>query len=213
MIKTFLTWTLAILVLAAIGTGLYLWWSLDLRWRPHAINRNQAEIGRMLDGSGWVSPGLTGPKLYVIAYRDCDDCNRYEAAEFPALQKAGVDTRVIVIARPDDNGQTRSSAAERSSVAELWINRNGGLYQRWTAGPAEAWTAPGVPAADGDIARSAVVEAGRDMIDKLTPLLRANGVAFGYPTLIWWTKDGKMQGCACRAPQTWPYVRKALGVR
>lgn len=210
MMRKILAWTLMVLFAVVIAGGLYLWWRLDLRWRPHVVGRNQAEIGKVLEGAGWVSPGLAGSKLYVIAYRDCAACARYAAAEFPALQKAGVDTRVILIARSDQNGQPKSTAVERSTVAELWVNRNWGLYQRWMASPPGAWTAAGIPPADGDVARSAVVEAGRDMADKLRPLLKANGVAFAYPVLVWWTRDDKMEGCACRSPQSWAYVRKDL---
>ncbi|MDR3512809.1 MAG: hypothetical protein P4L73_14330 [Caulobacteraceae bacterium] len=210
MMRKFTAWTLIVLFVAVIAGGLYLWWRLDLRWRPHVIGKNQAEIGKILEGAGWVSPGQTGPKLYLIAYRDCADCSRYEAAEFPVLQKAGVDTRVILVARADQNGQPKSTAVERSTVAELWVNRNWSLYQRWMASPAGAWTGAGIPAADGDVARSAVIGAGRDMAERLRPLLKANGVSFGYPMLIWWTKDGRMEGCACRAPRSWRYVRNDL---
>jgi hypothetical protein len=209
--KRFQAWATMILFIAAILGGLYLWWSLDLRWRPHVITKNQAEIAKVLDGAGWVSPGLAGPKLYLIAYRDCADCSRYEATEFPALQKAGVDTRVVMIARPDVNGLAKSTAAERSTVAELWVNRKWDLLQRWNASAGGAWTAQGVPPADGDVARSAVVEASRDVVDRLTPLLKASGINVSYPTLVWWTKDGKMEGCACSAPQSWNRVRGDLG--
>jgi hypothetical protein len=211
MMRKLQAWAMMIVFVGVIVGGLYLWWNLDLRWRPHEITKNQAEIARILDGSGWVSPGGSGPKLYLIAYRDCDACARYEASELPALQKAGVDTRVIMIARPDLNGLAKSTPAERSTVAELWVNRKWDLLQRWTAAPAGAWTAAGIPAADGDVARSAVVEAGRDMVDKLTPLIKANGIAFAYPTLVWWSKDGKMEGCACGASQSWRRVRLDLG--
>ena len=124
--KRFLAWTLMILFLVVVGGGLYLWWRFDLRWRPHVITKNQTEIAKILDGSGWISPGLTGPKLYVIAHHDCAACDALEAAQFADLQKAGIDTRVIAIARPDVNGQAKSTAAERSTVAELWVNRSWG---------------------------------------------------------------------------------------
>ena len=48
--------------------------------------------------------------------------------------------------------------------------------------------------------------------DLIVATLRANGITFGYPTLVWWTKDGKMEGCACRAQQSWSRVRHELGV-
>lgn len=205
-------WAMMILFLAVIGGGLYLWWKLDLRWRPHVVTKNQAEIGAILSGSGWVSPGGAGPKLYVIAYRDCAACNDFDTAQLPALRKSGVDTRVILFARPDRNGQSQSTAAERATVAELWVNRSWPLFQRWSAWPtATNWSAQGVPAADGDVARSAVVEAGRDMVGRLKPLLKANGVRMLYPVLVWWTPAGKMEACGCKASRSWVDVRHDLG--
>ena len=210
--KTIRNWFLTLVVFGAIGGGVFEYWNIDLRWRPHAITQDQPEIGKILKGSGWVSPGLSGPVLYMIAYRDCDACNRYADTEFAKLHADGVDTRVILVARDDVNGVSKSTAAERSTVAELWFNRSWALYQRWAAAPVETWTAPGIPPADGDVARSAVVEVGRDMVDRLTPLLKDNGIDFAYPTLVWWTKDGAMQGCACDNPKSYPFVRKGLGV-
>jgi hypothetical protein len=212
MMRRLQAWALLILFLAVIGGGLHLWWRFDLRWRPHVIKRQQGEIARLLEGSGWVSPGPAGPKLYLLTFRDCPACDRYQVAEFPALQKAGVDTRVIAIARADLNGQSRSNTAERSTVAELWVNRSWGLYQRWTASPSASWNAAGLAHADDDAARSAVVETGRQMTERLAPLLKANGIRFGYPLLVWWTRDGRMEGCACQAPQSWPRVRQDLGI-
>jgi hypothetical protein len=209
--KRLQAWAMMIAFFAAVCGVLYLWWSLDLRWRPHKIGKHQDEIAKILEGSGWISPGLTGPKLYVIAYRDCADCTRYEDAEFPRLQKAGVDTRVIMIARPDLEGAAQSTTAERATVAELWVNRGWALFQKWTSTPVADWTARGIAPADGDVARSAVVEAGRASIERLTPLLGDNGIKLTYPSLVWWTKDGKMEGCACSAPQTYGFVRKDLG--
>jgi hypothetical protein len=212
MLKRLRNWAVTLLVLAAIGGGLFEWWNLDVRWRPHEIAKNQAEIGKILSGAGWVSPGLSGPKLYMISFRACPDCIRYEETEFPKLQAAGVDTRVILVALPDVNGAAHSTAVERSTVAELWVNRSWPLYQKWMTTPIAAWTAPNIPPADGDVARSAVVEAGRDAVARLTELLRPSGVRFAYPTLIWWSKTGQMMGCACENPKTYANVRKDLGV-
>ena len=198
-------------VLVLIGGGLFEWWNLDVRWRPHEIAKNQAEIGKILEGSGWVSPHLTGPKLYMIAYRGSAESQRFINADFPVLHNAQVDTRVIMIARADENGASRSTASERSTVAELWVNRSWALFQKWIAASPDDWTAAGLPQADGDVARSAVVEVGQAALDKLTPLLRDNGISGGYPTLVWWSKDGKMQGCACTDPRGDRFVLKDLG--
>ncbi|MGA0602252.1 hypothetical protein ACO2Q3_16205 [Caulobacter sp. KR2-114] len=210
--KKIVPWLAAIAVLAVVGGGLYGWWAVDLRWRPHTIKTHQAEIAKALEGAGWVSPKLGPNKLYMVSYRSCPDCIRFEDEVFPKLQAAGVDTRVIMIARADHNGQSKSTPPERATVAELWINKSWKLYQDWAGvKPATAWTAPGVPAADGDTARTAVVDAGRNLVEQLRPLLKDNGVNFAYPTLIWWDKKGVMRGCACEKAQTYRYVLKELG--
>jgi hypothetical protein len=205
---------LMILVLGGAAVGGFLYWDHEYRWRPHVIGKDQEQIAKILDASGWVAPptpGTGAPKLYMIAYRGCEDCARFEKTALPDLRKAGVDARVIMIARPDVNGLPKSTAAERSTVAELWVNRSWKLYEKWTAAPLDDWPAQGIPPADGDVARSAVVEAGRDAVDKLKPLLNDNGIVVAYPIVIWWNKDGKMQGCACESASTDRFVLKDLG--
>ena len=105
---------LLILGLAAVvvvaGAVVYLMWDLDWRWRPHTITRNQAEMAQALGQSGWVSPHLTGPKLYLIIYNGCAPCRaRQLPTAVPKLQAADIDTRVIVIrpGRPERPGVVR----------------------------------------------------------------------------------------------------------
>jgi hypothetical protein len=208
-------WAALALTIVVAGAGLYGWWDLDLRWRPRTITRHQAEIATLLNQAGWVSPGGTGPKLYEIGFRSCTDCIRLHKEELPKYRKAGVDTRVIEVARRDVNGLSKSTPAERSTVAELWVNRSWDLLQQWEDTPPDAWTAAGIRPADGDAARSAAVEQGRLLVDKLRPLLRANGVnerPFRYPTLVWWDRKGRMRACACEDRRTYRYVRAELGV-
>jgi hypothetical protein len=78
-----------------------------------------------------------------------------------------VDTRVDQIARRDLNGVAQSTPAERATIAELWLNRSWPLMEQWEAVQADTWTAPGIAPADGDMARTAVVEAGRKLVDDL----------------------------------------------
>ena len=207
-------WGSLILILLVIGAGLYGWWALDLRWRPKTITRHQAEIASLLERAGWVSPGLAGAKLYEVGYRSCEDCVRLRLVEFPKYHKAGVDTRVIMVARRDFNGLSRSTPAERATIAELWANRSWPLLEAWENVPPDAWTAPGVKPADSDAARSAVVDQSRLLVQQLQPLLKDNGIdtdGFRYPTLIWWDKQGRMRGCACEKPPSYRFVRKELG--
>jgi hypothetical protein len=147
----------------------------------------------------------------MISFRTCPDCIRFRTEEFPRLHDKSVDTRVIEIARRDVNGLARSTPAERATVAQLWLTRDWKLMQAWEAVPADAWKAPGIPPADGDMARTSVVESGRSMVDKLTPLLKDNGVNFAYPLLVWWNDKGEMRACACERRETYRFVRRELG--
>jgi len=201
------------LAFVVVGGGLYEWWNLFGRFQPHPITTDQAQIGKILAGAGGVSPGLGGPKLYVIADRANPALESLYLTDFPRLQDAQVDTVVIMIARPDQQGASQSTADERSTVAELWVNKNWALFQRWMKASPQTWTAAGIPAADTDVARSAVVEVGRAAVDKLTPLLKQNGVEMGYPLLVWWTKDGKMQAVVADDSRKTAHVLKDLGVR
>ena len=206
-------WMMLGLSLALIGAGLFLWWRQDLRWRPRDITEDGPEIARLLETAGWVSPGLNGPRLYMIGFRSCPQCVRFKAESFPALHAAGVDTRVIEIAQRDAGGLSLSTPEERATVAELWIGRRWALLQAWEKVPPAAWTAPGVAPADGDPVRAAAVEAGRDLVDQLKPLMARNGVGFAYPTLVWWTRDGRMRGCTCEKPHTYRFVLEELGAK
>jgi hypothetical protein len=205
-----ITGLVAAAVLVVIGAGLYLTWDSDWRWRPHAIDKDQDEIAQALDASGWVSPKLTGPKLYIVVYRECGACLAFANSALPKLQKADVDTRLIVIARAPQNGQAMATAPERATVAELWVGRSWKLFQQWFMTPPDAWTAPGITPADGDAARTAVIAAGQQTVGTLTHDLADNGAPFDYPLLVWWTRDGKMHSCACADPRQWRYVEEEL---
>jgi hypothetical protein len=210
---------LALFAIATVGgAAFYLAWDIDWRWRPHTITQHAAEIAQALDQSGWVSPHLTGPKVYVIVSSSCPPCKALEAQAIPKLQGADVDTRMVVVAAPDENGQAKSSPQDRAVVAELWTNRSWKLFQQWSApapakppAPATTPAMPAIAPADGDSGRTAVVQASRALATNLAPLLKDNGVQFAYPTLVWWTKDGRMRACACVDPRSYRFVEKELG--
>ena len=195
---------IALLAVAAAGYG---WWRTDLRWRPKTLAANEAEIVAMLEGAGWVSPGLSDTKvLYLVGFRSCPDCIRFETEEFPRLQAAGVDTRVILYPR-----RSISTPEERAGVAELWKNRSWAFLERWMAQPPTAWKAEGV-APDTDPERAALVEKSRDFVDDMGPLLAANGIRMAFPTLVWRDAKGRLRGCACEKRETYRFVRAELGV-
>src|SRR5690606_35390953 len=180
------------------------------RFQPVVIQRDQAQIQRLLDEASCISAVGGGEPLYMIAWRDSAAAQRYEQEEFPKLRAAGVEPRIIVFARPDREGLAQSTAAERATVAEIWLSRDWSVYERWTATPVRNWTAAGIPPADGNLARGAVVEAGRDFAARLNDLLRSQGVGSGYPLILWRDREGFLKACACSDPRSWAFIRDDL---
>lgn len=210
--RRFFVWSaLAALIglVIAIG-GFWAYQHFYARFQPVTVSQNQAAIQRLLDEASWVSAGGGGEPLYIIGYRDSAAMQRYEREEAPKLRAAGIEVRVIAFARADREGLAQSTAAERATVAELWLTRDWTLYQRWTATPARNWTAAGIPAADGSLARTAVVEAGRDFASELSRNLNGAGLQTRYPLIIWRDREGFMKACACSDSRSWAFVRDDL---
>lgn len=212
--RRFLVWTtLLILVgLALAGAGYWGWWNYFARFQPVTVSQNQAEIQRLLDDAPWVSAGdVTGSPVYVIGYRDSDSQARFQREEGPKLRAAGIDLRVVMFARPDVERLAQSTAAERATVAELWLTRDWTLYRRWTETPAANWTAPGIAPADGDLTRTAIIAGGRDFAGRLRDLLKPNGLGEGYPVILWRDRQGFLKACACTDARSWAYIRDDMG--
>ena len=210
--RRFLIWSgLAVVIGLVLAVGGY--WAYDhfyARFQPVTIARGQGEIQRLLDESSWVSAGGGGSQLYIIGYRDSAPTQTYERQEADKLRAGGVDVRVLMFARPDREGLAQSTPAERATIAELWLTRDWALYQRWTATPVRDWTAAGIPASDGNLARSAVVEASRQFADRLGALMRDAGVKPTWPLIIWRDREGFMKACACADSRSWAFIRDDL---
>ena len=201
------------LLIGAVIAG-SLFWAYEYFWarfQPRILTKDAAQIQRLLDEGDWISPGRSGRALYMVAYRDCDACLAYQRQEFPKLAAVNVDTRVLVFVRPDEAGESLSSPSERSTVAELWINRNWDFYAKWTATPEGDWAPQGLRPADGDWARAAVVNATHLYVEKLTSLLHENGLNGSDPILIWRDQKGRLKACACTDRLSYHFVRSDFG--
>lgn len=211
--RRFFVWSAlaALIGLILVGGGYWAYWNYHARFQPVTVTQNQAGIQRLLDESSWLSAGGGGEPLYIIGYRDSAAMQRYEREEGPKLRAAGIEVRIIVFARPDREGLALSTAAERATVAELWLTRDFTLYERWTATPSANWTAAGIPAADGNLARSSVVEAGRTFVTRLNENLGQAGLRqTRYPVIIWRDREGFMKACACSDSRSWVFIRDDL---
>lgn len=210
--RRFLIWSgLAVVIGLVLAVGGYLAYDqLYARFQPVTVARNQGQIQRLLDEASWVSAGGGDQPLYIIGYRDSASTQAYQQQEGEKLKAAGVDVRIIMFARPDKEGAPQSSASERATLAELWLTRDWDLYQRWTATPSKDWTAVGIPVADGNLARGAVVEAGRQFMTRLDALMRDAGVKPTFPLVIWRDREGFMKACACADSRSWAFIRDDL---
>ncbi len=210
--RRFFVWSAlaAVIGLAVAIGGFWAYHHFYARFQPVTVERNQKPIQDLLEQSSWISAGGGGEPLYIIGYRDSAAMQRYEREEVPKLRAAGVEARIILFARPDREGLAQSTAAERATVAELWLTRDWTLYQRWTATPVRNWTAAGIPAADGNLARGAVVEAGRNFIASLSEKLREEGLQTRYPLVVWRDREGFMKACACSDSRSWAFIRDDL---
>ncbi|WP_372706201.1 hypothetical protein [Brevundimonas sp.] len=210
--RRFFVWSALAAVLGlilAVG-GYWAYQNFYARFQPVTITHNQAEIQKLMDEASWVSAGGGGEPLYIIGHRDSAAMQRYEQEEAPKLRAAGIEARFILFARPDREGLAQSTAAERATVAELWLTRDWTLYQRWTATPSNNWTGAGIPTADGNLARGAVVDAGRDFIASLSENLREEGLQPTWPLVIWRDRAGFMKACACSDTRSWVFIRDDL---
>lgn len=181
------------------------------RFQPVTIDRNQASIQQLLDQASWVSSGSGDQPVYVVGYRDSSPTFTYLTTDVAKLQAGGADVRVLMFARADREGAALSTPAERATIAELWLNRDWELYRRWTATPAKDWSAGDLAPADGNLARTAVVEASRQFTEQLGRLLREAGVRPDWPLVIWRDREGFLKACACSNDRSWAFIRDDLG--
>lgn len=204
MLRRFLIWSgLAVLIGLALSVSGYLAYDLVFaRYQPVTITRQQGEIQRLLDEASWLSPGQGDRIAYVVGYRN-GPTEAYLRREAPRLRAAGVDVRVLIVARPEDE----ATPAERATIAELWLSRDWALFRRWLAAPADDWTAETLVPADGSLARTGVVEASRDFARSLSGLMRGVGIKPTWPLVVWRDREGFLKACACAHSRSWAAVR------
>jgi hypothetical protein len=212
--RRFLIWTLlaAIVGLALAAGGFWAYWSMYARFQPVTITRNQAEIQQLLDASPYLSAERGGVPIWIVGYRDSEATQAFAGPEAERLRAGGIEPRILLFARPDRDGVAQSTAAERATVAELWLSRDWALYERWMATSPANWTAAGLPAADGSPVRIAVVERSRELSAELAALLKDAGVPTRWPLVLWRDPQGFLKACACSDRRAWPFIEDDLGV-
>ncbi len=176
---------------------------------PQTILIDADQLSDTLEHGPWVSPGLDGPILYKIGYRSCPDCISFERTEFADMHAAGVDTRVILYAR-----RKFSTAPERAVIADLACTREWPIYERWMSDVEGAYYFNyGVPPApETSKRRSACLEWGRIVRDRLGQIMARNGWNMEVPALFWKNKDGQWRFFLGDDERGKRLIRRELGV-
>lgn len=181
---------------------------------PVAVTQRADELAALLSAAPFV-PGNGGARvLYTVGFRSCPDCIALKKAMYERFAAAGVDVRKIVYARADRDGKPRSKPGERAMVAEIALTRDPALYERWFVTDPDAFYATEKlpPAADGDAARMALVDAGRALVEQLSGICEANGVDMAVPALFW-QEDGVWQVYVGFEPQRFEAVAARIAGR
>lgn len=208
-----IVWSVLLVIVGTLLTvgALWAYQYLYARFQPVTIQRDPQAVTALLEQSSWIPVGGGGEAVYVVGYRDSAALQRYLRDEAPKLQAAGAEVRAALFARPDRDGAAQSTAAERATIAELWLTRDPALFDRWLATPVRNWTASGIESGDATLARSAVVEGSRRFAGRLGELLEDEGLEVRYPLVIWRDPQGFIKACACADTRSWAFVRDDLG--
>lgn len=182
------------------------------RWlpkTPQTLHVDAAQLSDALENGPWVSPGLDGPRLYKIGYRSCPDCISFERTEFDDMHAAEIDTRVILYAR-----RSISTAEERAVIADLACTREWPIYERWMSDVESAYYYRyGVPPApETSKQRTACLEWGRIVRDRVAKILADNGWTMETPALFWKNTKGEWRFFLGDDTRGKRLIRRELGV-
>jgi hypothetical protein len=138
---------------------------------PVTLVSETEEIADALADSPWTGSESTGPIVWAFTRPDCD-CGRLTPEAVAALSDEEMEIRMVVIA-PRDMSQPPAD------VAALAEARDWGTLERWAEGERVAAQTPDAATQEG------YVEWGRASWDRLSALLRANGIDPRLPLLVW----------------------------
>lgn len=211
--RRFLIWSglaaLIGLILAVVGVWAY--GHFYARFQPVTLDRNQADVERLLSQSSWIARGEGGePAVYVVGAHDDPATRAWLKEEADKVRASGAQVRTILFVAPNAEGGAGGSPADRTTAAELWLGRDPQLLDRWLAARPGAWTAADLTPADGNLARMAVADAASDFSQTLKAELSRAGVRVSWPMVIWRDREGFLRACACSDRRSWAFVRDEL---
>ncbi len=155
------------------GGGLLLRDQARLAGPVTLISGARAMEDALLDAP-WLGPENDGPVVWAFTSADCAACGALPPVVLAALADEGVDVRIVAVAARESAG---AQAVE--SAAALAHARDWNALRDWSA------TAPLEPTTTDKAAVEGYTEWGRASYDRVSALLRANGVEPHMPVLLW----------------------------
>jgi hypothetical protein len=155
------------------GGGLFLHHQARLAGPVTLIGGGEALEDALLDAP-WLGPENDGPVVWAITRADCPDCGALPPAVLAELADEGIDVRIIAVAARD--GATAQAVGSAASLAHA---RDWNTLREWRA------DAPLEPTTADKAAIEGYAEWGRASYDRVSALLRADGVEPHLPVLLW----------------------------
>lgn len=157
----------------AAGAGLFLQYQTRLAGPVTLTSGAQAMEQALLDAP-WLGPENDGPVVWAITRADCAACGVLPPSILAALADEGVDVRIVAVAARDG-----ASAGAVGNAAALAHARDWNALHEWSA------AVPLEPTTTDKAAIEGYAEWGRASYDRVSALLRANGIEPQMPVLLW----------------------------
>jgi len=133
------------------------------------ITQDVDTLDGILAEIAFTSPHTEDSHIYQISFRTCPPCIQAHKNMLPKLQEAGVETRLVTIAR-----RGNSTADERAAVVE-------NARRGWSF--TQAWWEDNSPRRE--------LERLQYNTAHLARVFAKNGKRFAFPTFIWQGQDGR----------------------
>lgn len=155
------------------GGGLMLRDQARLAGPVTLISGSESMTDALLDAP-WLGPENEGPVVWAFTSAECPSCGALPPTVLAALADDGVDVRIVAVAAREG-----ANALTVRSAAALAHARDWNTLRDWSG------AAPLEPTTADEAAVEGYAEWGRASYDRVSALLRANGVEPQLPVLIW----------------------------
>jgi hypothetical protein len=177
---------------------------------PAVVKVEAAELGALLEGGQWVSPGHKGRVLYKIGFRQCPDCINFEKSVYPALHRVQVDTRTLFYA--PRTGRYAAPDGEQRALDTIYRTRDWAFFEAWMedANPTYFYDNTPMEPVEEDPQAQARIAAAIATHASVARIMKANGFDMERPAMFWQDEGGRWRVIMGDTPRIQRLVRKAF---